>query len=219
MKNADKYLRKALNLVHTTDDSTRALIGKHIELDVLCLHPSIMATDLRLWEELPLNLSAGMVVAFKSSTFTLAQHQIHFETYLDLYNMNGDIILRIMIRRKQNKVFFNDRAGKSPLDGWGKEKSVKLNPADVDRWQNSGVTISVHDCSTLSKKQYRVLFDQTILYYFDRRFSGPAIKVHYSRTVYGGIFLLPSFSNPLNVFTYHLDGLAVAGRQDAESGR
>ena len=40
---------------------TRVLIGKHIKFNVLCLLPSIMATDLglELWnlKELPLNLS------------------------------------------------------------------------------------------------------------------------------------------------------------------
>lgn len=190
------------------------IIGKHVKFDVLCLHTSIMATDLRLTEELPLNLSPGMVVAFESSIFALpGSDYLHFlETYLDLYNINNDIILRITIRRKENKVFFNDRAAKRSL--WGEEQSVNLSPADVNRWRDSGVTISVHDCSTPSKKQYQILFDQTTVYYFDRRFSGPGIKVHYSSV---GTLLLPSLSDPLKVYTYSLHDLSVAERQDVES--
>ena len=86
---------------------TRVLIGKHIKFDVLCLHTSIMATDLRLRKDLPLNLSAGMVVTFKSSIFSLARnYTLSLETYLDLYNINNDIILRITIcRKKKNEVF------------------------------------------------------------------------------------------------------------------
>ena len=62
----------------------------------------------------------------------------------------------------------------------GKAESVKLCQVDLDRWQRSGVTISVHDCSTPSKERYRILFDSTTIYHIDKRFPGPAVKVNYS---------------------------------------
>jgi len=208
---------------------TCVLIGKrlaHIKFDVLCLHPSIMATDLRLNGALPLNLLAGMGVTFKSSTFSLARDRDHirvnFGTYLDLYNINNDIILRITIRQNKNKLFFNDRAGITPtLRGdpiWGEEQSVELSPADVDRWQHSGVTISVQDCSTPSKKQYRILLNETAVYCFLRRFSGPATHVYYSTMVNGSPFD-PLLSDPLNVFTYDLNDIPDMEGQVVESQR
>jgi len=161
-----------------------------------------MATELKIEGELPLNIPAGMAVAFKSSAFNLTGNHLYSpETCLDLHNINNDIILRISIRRDKKKVFFNDRAGKC----WGEEKSVELSPVDIDRWERSGVTISVRDCSTPAKTQYRIAFDVTPVCCFDGRFPGPVIKVKYSRTVYGRILLLPSLSSPLKVFTYEPD--------------
>ena len=190
-------------MVHT--NVTRVLIGKEgqaFKFDTLFLPTSIMATELRIEEEIPLNFPAGMAVAFKSSGFNLAGNHVYSpETCLDLYNKNNDITLRISIRRDKKKVFFNDRAGKC----WGEEKSVELSPVDVGRWERSGVTISVRDCSTRAKTQYRIAFDLTAVCCFDGRFPGPVIKVKYSRTVFGRILLLPSLSNALKVFTYDPD--------------
>ncbi|KIM47270.1 hypothetical protein M413DRAFT_440730 [Hebeloma cylindrosporum] len=84
-----------------------------------------MATELRVGKVLPLYLSQGMVVAFKSTRFDLSRSAVNTRaTHLDLYTAENDIVLRITIRGGQSKVFFNDRADKSLLDGWGEEQSV-----------------------------------------------------------------------------------------------
>ena len=54
----------------------------------------------------------------------------------------------------------------------GKAESVKLCRVDLDRWQRSGVTISVHNCSTDSEERYQILFDLTVVCYFDKRHLG-----------------------------------------------
>jgi hypothetical protein len=191
-----------------------------------CLHTSIMDTDLRTGKELPLNgFSPGMVIALKSPKFDLTVPcdngwaSVSPRMDLDLCNINNDIILRITILRGTNKVFFNDRADKSLLDGWGQERSVELSQVDVDRWQRSGVTISVHNCSTRSKGQYHILFDLTSIYHFDKRFPGPPIKVKYSAqqspddTSDSGIPAHGILSNLLKVLTCNLDDLPLAEKQ------
>ena len=162
-------------------------MGVQIGDIIPCFHTSIMDTDLSAGKELPLNgFSSGMIIALKSAKFDLTVPpdndwvSVSPRMDLDLWNVNNDIILCITILRGKNKVFFNDRADKSLLDGWGQEKSVELSPVDVDRWQRSGVTISVHDCSTSSKEQYQILFDLTTMCHFDKRFPGPPIKIEYS---------------------------------------
>ena len=194
-----------------------------------CLHTSIMATDLTAGKELPLNgFSPGMIIAFKSDKLDLTLSRdkgrvsVNPRIDLDLCNINNDIILRITIFRGKNKIFFNDRADKSLLDGWGQEKCVELSQVDVDKWQRSGVTISVHNCSTSSKEQYQILFDLTTIYHFDKRFPGPAIKIKYSaEPPYKSDSGIPAhgiLSDPLRVFTYHLDDLPLTENRSVQSG-
>ena len=180
-----------------------------------------MANNLKKGDELSLNISEGTIIAFKSTVFDLAKLGIFKgdaqETYLDLYNGSEDILLSIMIRRGQNKVFFNDRAAKSLVDGWGQTKSLDLSPVDVERWRRSGVTISIHDCSTRSVQRYQILFDLITLCYFEKRFPGSATKVIYSdRFAKSNRCQL---SDPLKVFLYTLDDLAAEERQSIVSGR
>ena len=212
--------------VLTRRHSVSFLITKHINFDsILCFH---MATDLIPGKEFPLlNSSAGKIIAFKSTRFDLhllphpttnlrATAARSSATHLDLYNIKNDIILRITIRFGQNKVFFNDRADKSLLDGWGQEKSVDLNPVDVERWKRLGVTISVYDPypRAHSKEQYQILFDLTTVFYFDKRFPEPAIKMGYSLTAE-----YQHLSVPLKFFCYGLDDLPLVERQAIESGK
>ena len=175
--------------------------------------------------EIPLNLSAGMILAFKSSRFDLTtagafkrfQSKREAQATLDLYNTNNDIILRIKICSGKQKVFFNDFARTSLVDGWGAEKSVDLSPADIEKWQRSGVTISVHDCSTHSKQQYQILFDLTTVCYFDKQFPGPATKAIYQEAPEDTS--LPRLSDPLKVTTYLLNALPQKDRKAIEYGR
>jgi hypothetical protein len=191
-----------------------------------------MATDLSAGKKLPLiGFSPGMIIALKSAKLDLTVPSdndwasVSPRMDLNLWNINNDIILRITILRGTNKVFFNDHANKSLLDGWGQEKSVELSQVDVDRWRQSGVTISVHDCSTASKEQYQILFDLTTIYYFDKRFSGPTIRIEYSSqrspddTSDSGIPAHGILSDPLKVFTYKLDDLPLVEKQALNSGR
>jgi hypothetical protein len=190
-----------------------------------------MAQYLKPGKELPLrNFSAGMIIAFKSTRFDLNYHQStpfnpHLSgpttapptaTHLDLYNAKNDIVLRITFRNGQDKVFFNDRADKSLLDGWGQEQSVDLNPEDVEKWRRSGVTISVHYSlpNSRSNEQYQILFDLTTVFYFDIRFPEPAIKMGYSVSTQ-----FDQLSDPLKVFCYKFDDLPLVERQAIESGK
>jgi hypothetical protein len=178
-----------------------------------------MAKDLQKGAELRLDISQETIIAFKSTVFDLAKLGIFKggaqETYLDLYNGNDDILLSIMIRRGQNKVFLNDRASKSLVDGWGQTQSIDLSPVDVERWKRSGVTISIHDCSTRSLPRYQILFDLTTMCYFNKRFPGSAKKVTYSDRFAKSSQL----SDPLKVFFYKLEDLAAQERQSIVSGR
>lgn len=184
-----------------------------------------MAVDLRKGDELSLNISEGTILAFKSTVFDLAKLGVFKggaqETYLDLYNGGDDILLSIMIRRGQNKVFFNDRASKSLVDGWGQTRAVDLSPVDVERWKRSGVTISIHDCSTRSEQRYQILFDLITICYFDKRFPGSAKKVIYSdrfaKSV--GDRSRCQLSDPLKVVFYKLEDLATEERQSIVSAR
>ena len=189
-----------------------------------------MAADLSAGKELPLRFSPGMILALKSAKFDLTvpsdndSASVSPRMDLDLCNIDNDIILRITILRGTNKVFFNDRANKSLLDGWGQEKSVELSQVDVDRWQSSGVTISVHNCSNPFKEQYQILFDLITVCRFDNHFPGPPIKIHYSTqrsphyTGHSGIPAHGMLSNPLKVFTYNLDDLPLVEKQAVKSG-
>ena len=196
------------------------------------LHTSIMTKDLSAGKELPISLSPGRIIALKSAKFDLTEpHDNDWASVsprmdLDIWNINNDIILRITILRGTNKVFFNDHAAKSLLDGWGQEKSVELSQVDVDNWQRSGVTISVHDCSTRYKEQYQILFDLTTIYRFDKRFPGPAIMIQYfaRRSPDGtsdsgkSVNAHGILSDPLKVLTYNLEDLSLVEKQAVKSG-
>jgi hypothetical protein len=187
-----------------------------------------MAKDLRAGEELPLTFSPGMVIALKSSQFKWIDPFFNSvgrtpRMDLDLCNIDNDIILRITFFRGQKKVFFNDRADKSLLDGWGQDRIVKLSRGDVDKWERSGVTISVHDCSTPSKEQYQILFDLTTVYYFEKRFPGPPIKIRYSPALKldsmgQPIPIISILSDPLKVSAYNLNDLPSMEKQAIKSG-
>ena len=220
-------------LVHTNTamSHTRVLSYRKVS-DVLCLHTSIMAKDLKPGKELPLrNFSAGTIIAFKSTRFDLNYHRpTPFNsrlstattppppttTHLDLYSAKNDIVLRITFRDGQNKVFFNDCADKTLLNGWGKEQSVDLNSVDIEKWRRSGVTISVHYPLPhyRSKEQYQILFDLTTVFYFHTRFPEPAIKMGYSIATQSH-----QLSDPLKVFCYQLADLPLVERQAIESGK
>jgi hypothetical protein len=180
-----------------------------------------MAINLHISRELSLKskVSTGVIIALKSTEFDLADPQdgITHATHLDLYNRSNDIVLRITIRRGQNKVFFNDRADKSLSDGWGQEQSLDLSLADVDRWKRSGVTISVQDRSTPSEKRFQVFFDLTTVYSFKKRFPGSATKLTYS--LESPLYYQTPLSNPLKVLFYELNDLPFVERQAVESGR
>jgi len=191
-----------------------------------------MDRDLSAGKNLRLSgFSPGMIIALKSAKFDLTVPSdndwasVSPRMDLDLCNINNDIVLCITILRGTNKVFFNDRADKSLLDGWGQEISVELSQEDVDRWQRSGVTISVHNCSTPSKEQYHILFDLTTMYHFDKRLPGPPIKVDYSArrsphdTSDSGIPAHGILSNPLKVLICNLDDLPLMERQTLNSER
>lgn len=185
--------------------------------DVHCLRTFTMATILSTGRGgISVNFSTGMVIAFKSTRFDIAGKLGAKEVHLDLCNKDKDTIFRMTIRRGKNQVFFNDRAAQSLVDGWGPEKSVDLNPVDVERWQRSGVTISVHNCSTTySGERYQILFDLATVSYFDSRFLGPAINIKYSTAATW--FQLP-LSDPLKVCFYQLNTLPFVERQAIKYG-
>ena len=82
------------------------------------------AKDLTAGNELPLNFSQGMVIAFKLSKLDLKMHNIKAKELLinrvdlNLCNINNDIILHITFLRKK-QYFFDDHAGKSLLNAQG----------------------------------------------------------------------------------------------------
>jgi hypothetical protein len=214
-------------LVHTHTNVSMYVSNVRVQIGdiVPCLHTSIMAKYLSAGKELPLSLLPGRILALKSAKLDLkipndndwasASPRVD----LDLCNIDNDIILRITILRGTNKVFFNDHADKSLLDGWGQEKSVELSQVDVDRWQRSGVTISVHNCPNPFKEQYQILFDLTTVCRFDKHFPGLPIKISYSTqrsphdTNDSGIPAHGILSDPLKVFTYNLDDLPLVEQQ------
>ena len=217
----DPYLvhtNECVNIYHACEFKSATLIP--------CLHTSIMAKELRLGKVLNVNFSAGMVIAFISTQLDLMTSIMTSDSRinLDLCNMENDVILHIMFLRGKNMVFFNDHMDKSLLDGWGQQQSVKLSQVNVDRWNCLGVTISVHDCSTPSKEQYQILFDLTMMYYFNKRFPGPMININYSFYPSDSNFLLPEdeplriLSKSLKVVTCNLDDLPIMQKQAIKSG-
>jgi len=178
-----------------------------------------MATDLRIGMELPLDLTPGKVIAFKSTKFDLSG-SIEHKTHLKLYNQDNDILLCIRIRRGCNKVFFNDRADKALLSRWETSKSVDLNPMDVDTWHLE-VTITVHNCSTHASEWYQILFNLTTMYIFNTHFIEPAVKVVYQQELsdYAKLWYNSQVSDPLKFFFYKLGDLPPEERKAIESGR
>jgi len=174
-----------------------------------------MATNLTAGGNVTLNSPAGpgMVIVFKTNVLDIAGGAK--ATHLDLYNNNGDTVLRMTIRRGQNRIFFNDRAHQSLVDGWGQEKSVDLSPVDVERWHHSGVSISVHNCSTYLAGRYQILFDLTTVFYFAPRFTGSTTIIGYSTT---STLFHWTLSNPLEVVSYQLNTLPFTERQAITSG-
>jgi len=169
-----------------------------------------------------LDFAEGMVLSFKSRKFDLTLHAasptnharrpqpaVRSESYIRLFNENGDILLQIMFRNGQNKIWLNDCAGKCIEDGWGKERSVDLSPVDVKRWGELGVTISVHHYSTRSGfGQYQILFNLTTICYFDKTFAGRATRVQRSDLWNTG-FLEES----LSFYAYKISALRPEERQ------
>ena len=230
------YLVQIFHVTHTlvhTHTNVSTYINVRVQIgDVTpCFHTSIMATDLSAEKNLPLNgFSPGMIIALKSAKFDLMVPSdddwvsVSPRMDFDLCNIDNDIVLRITILRGINKVFFTDYTSKSLLGGWGQEKSMELSQEDVDRWQRSGVTISVHNCSNPFKEQYQILFDLTTIYHFDKRFPGPAIKINYSTqrspddTSDSRIPAHGILSNPLKVSTYKIDDLPFVEQRAVKSG-
>jgi hypothetical protein len=155
-------------------------------------------------------LIPGTVVTFKSTLLNLdAGSQ---ESYLDLYNLSGDIILRITLRGGKNKIFCNDYTPKSLQSGWGKVRSADL---DVN-WQSEGATISVYNFLTESKlPRYQILVNLTTVCYFDSRFPGSVNRMSYSERS----STLPSIlSDPLGVVSYAMLELQPEERRAIQSG-
>ena len=184
-----------------------------------------MATKLSSGVVLPVHLMAGMIIAFKWERLDLTANEGRAHaSYLDSYSIIKHIILRISVRRGHDKVFFNDRAHKGLLDGWEEEKSVGLRLVDdVEKWQSSEVTISVHNCSTDSEERYQILFDLTVVCYFDKRHLGYArygeeLRKSRCAVVTGQREVSFLLSDPLKVFTYKLDDLPLAERRAILSG-
>ena len=206
------------SLYHRFDPYPPGLTARKIQLTtllVLAHSPMTTGSDLLLNHELSLTLEPGKVVAFKSAMFFDCDPA--GKSCLELFNQQNDTLLSITLHRLRigkHKIVFNDRAGIRLVDGWGKEKSVDLNPVEVERWQKSGVTISVHCYSAHPLERYQILFDLTTMFIFDKNFLGPAIKVAYYQILGASIL-----SNPLMVFTYKLDDLPLAERKAIDSGR
>jgi len=217
----NKYVKPVMHVIRLRTPSVLSDITSTSANNAPYLHISIMATKLERGVDLPVNLSAGMIIAFKSRRFDLTTTEGALkggpQATLNLYNKNNDIILCINIRRGKNKVFFNDFARKSLVDGWGQPRSVDLSPVDIEKWQRSGVTISIHDCSTRSEQRYQILFDLTTMCYFDAHLPGPAIKANYREAPEDTS--RPLLSDPLKVVFYLLKDLSPKEKQAIVSGR
>ena len=95
------------------------------------------------------------VLVSKSSKLHFQEIKLHFQKFqIDLQNEPGDILLRITFRTGKEKIYFQDRAGKSLGDGWGEVQGVRMG------FRADGpVTITVHNCSTASESnRYQILF-------------------------------------------------------------
>ena len=128
-------------------------------------------------EPVPLHLSSGFVVTFKSTLFNLTKGSAPQSTTLNLFNQNTDIILCIVFRTGKKKIFYSDYSFNPLQGGWGKERSTDL---DVDQVQHRGATILVYNFLTDSKiNRYQILVNGTTVCYFDSRFSGPVTQMRY----------------------------------------
>ena len=164
----------------------------------------------------PLHLSSGSVVTFKSTLFNLTESSARQSSYLDLYNKNGDTIISIAFRKGRKKIFCNDHTSKYLLDGWGKGRlSVDL---DVDRLQHRSATILVYNFLTDSKiNRYQILVNGTTVCYFDSRFPGPVTQIMYwEHPPAAG---KPILSNPLEVACCVLLDLPPEEQRTIQSGR
>ena len=169
--------------------------------------------------ERQLDFAEGMVLSFKSQKFDLAAlpdrsypDLTQGSSIISLLNENDDTLLMIIFRRAQNKIFLFDHASKCIGDGFGIERSVDLNPMDVTRWGESGVTISVHHYSTGSGfGRYQILFNLTTICHFDKIFAGRATRVR--RSCSG-----TSLDDELSFYSYKISALRPEERQAILSG-
>ena len=146
-----EYTYSDSQFIYTGFSRSAAAFRAQVFIDPACrrvsdLHTFIMALILEKGgTTLSLVSALGCVLVFKSR-FDLAGYIESDESYLDLHNQNGNIVLRITFRKRQQKIFFNDRAYKSLRDGLGKEPSTDSGSLYVDQLKDSGVTITVHNC-------------------------------------------------------------------------
>jgi hypothetical protein len=165
--------------------------------------------------KLPVHFSSGSVLRFKSTLLDLSVPGVQ-ESNLYLYNDNGDITLRIILRGGQNKIFCNDYAS-GCLFGWGQERSFDLG-SDFNRWPNPGATISVYSSWTDSKlTRYQILVNLTTVCYFDSRFRGPVEWVSYLEPP--AALRSDILSNPLRVVCCAISDLQPEERRAIQSGR
>jgi len=183
----------------------------------LSFHIFTMAISLLKGETIEnLDFTEGMVLVLKSNKFNLTPVvERLILTRIPLYNSTGDILLEIVFRKGRNVIFLNDRARKAIGKGWGKPKIVDLNPRDVDKWWQSGITISVHHCSTASGLgRYQILLGLTTVCYFDKRFPGGATQLKYQDDKGANIL-----QDIVSVCVYELSDLQPEEQQAIKSGR
>ena len=178
------------------------------------LHISIMTTRNlhKGGDRVPLRLSSGSVVTFKSTIFNLTERSAAQSSYLNLYNKKGDIILQITFRAGQKKIYCDDYS--SFRNGWGKEQSANL---DVDRLQHQEARILVYSFLTDSRiNRYQILVNGTTVCYFDSRFQQPVTHMSYSQL---SAATPPILSNPLEVVCCAMSDLSPEEQRAIHSER
>jgi hypothetical protein len=140
-----------------------------------------MVSILEKGKVISLDFTSGMILVLKPTQFLFAmsssQAMSSFKPkpiHLDLYNKNGDILLRITfdpgMLGRNHKIFCNDRAHKSLGDGWGEAQKVDVDKS-FDGWNDSQFTISMRHYSTDSEfRRYQILLEKTTICRFDKHF-------------------------------------------------
>jgi len=174
-----------------------------------------MAAILELGESIPLKppLRKGMVLAFKSQRLDLTPSDKVDPTRLQLWNKANEVVLQILISRRQDAVSFNARTPVSLLDGWGETEKIS-NIASS--WKStSKFTISVYDCGD----KYQILFNLTPVHYFQKRFSinSSAVKASYRQGWDDN--LAATLSQSLKVFLYDWNSLPTSEKLAIQSTR